>query len=65
MVNVISTGKEQPLYIKVSNFPGLYRSTRSGRYYGSKKLSGKRKEVSLRTTDRKIAERRLREWAGK
>jgi hypothetical protein len=27
-----------------------------------KKLRGKRRECSLRTTDREIAERRLREW---
>ena len=58
MVNVISTSSDQPLYIKVSNFPGLYRSTRSGRYYGSKKLSGNGKTF----LNRKIAERRLREW---
>jgi hypothetical protein len=62
MVNVISTSKEQSLYVKVGNFPGLYRNTVSGRYYGSKKLRGKRRDVSLRTTDGKIAERRLREW---
>jgi hypothetical protein len=46
----------------LTNFPGLYRNTASGLYYGFKKLRGKRKEVSLRTTDRKIAERRLQEW---
>jgi hypothetical protein len=37
---------------------------RSCRYYGFKKLHGKCRECSLRTTDRKIAERRLREWIG-
>lgn len=62
MVNDISAGKAQAHYVKVGNFPGLYRHTTSGRYYGAKKLRGKRKECSLRTTDRKIAERRLREW---
>lgn len=49
-------------YEKIPNVIGLYRHVRSGRYYGAKKLHGKRREVSLRTTDRKIAERRLREW---
>jgi hypothetical protein len=42
--------------------PGLYRHSRSGRYYGFKKLNGKRHECSLRTMDRQIAERRLRNW---
>jgi integrase len=46
----------------VPAYPGLYRHSRSGRYYGFKKLHGKRHECSLRTTDRKIAERRLRNW---
>jgi integrase len=49
-------------WVKVPNVPGLYRNTISGRYYGVKKLRGKRKEHSLRTSDRKIAERRHREW---
>ncbi len=49
-------------YVKVSNVVGLYRHTHSGRYYGAKKIHGKRREVSLRTTDRQIAERRLRDW---
>jgi integrase len=51
-------------YLKVANFPGLYRHSRSGRYYGCKKLGGKRREHSLKTCDRKIAERRLKEWMG-
>jgi integrase len=46
----------------VAHLLGLYRHSRSGRYYGFKKLNGKRHECSLKTTDRKIAERRLREW---
>jgi integrase len=49
-------------YVKVPAYPGLYRHSRSGRYYGFKKLNGKRHECSLRTTDRKIAERRLKDW---
>lgn len=51
-----------PLYVKVANFPGLYRNTKSGRYYGVKKVAGKRKERSLGTSDRQIAERRYRDW---
>jgi integrase len=51
-------------YLKVANFPGLYRHSRSGRYYGCKKLGGKRREHSLKTCDRKLAERRLKEWMG-
>jgi hypothetical protein len=49
-------------WVKVPNISGLYRNTVSGRYYGFKKIRGKRRERSLRTTDRKIAERRHREW---
>ncbi len=41
---------------------GLYRHAKSGRYYGAKKINGRRKERSLGTADRKIAERRLAEW---
>ena len=49
--------------MKVPGCIGLYRHTRSGRYYGVKKIHGKKKERSLGTTDRKIAaERRLKEW---
>ncbi len=54
--------KQAAEYEKIANVTGLYRHTISGRYYGAKKLHGKRREVSLRTTDRKIAERRLRDW---
>ena len=49
-------------YAKVPGVIGLYRHTDSGRYYGVKKVRGKKKERSLGTTDRKIAERRLKEW---
>jgi len=38
---------------KIPNVPGLYRHTINGTYYGIKKISGKRKEHSLDTTDRK------------
>jgi integrase len=47
---------------KIPNHPGLYRHRNSGRYYGIKKSGGKRKEHSLETSDRKSAERRLKEW---
>ena len=53
-----------PTYVKVANFIGLYRHSRSGRYYACKKVKGVRKERSLETCDRKIAERRLKEWIG-
>ena len=53
-----------PTYVKVANYLGLYRHARSGRYYACKKLNGVRRECSLRTSDRKIAERRLKEWIG-
>ena len=55
---------KSPTYVKVANFPCLYRHNRSGRYYACKKVSGRRKEYSLETCDRKIAERRLKEWVG-
>ena len=47
---------------KIPNFPCLFRHKLNGTYYGIKKVSGKRKEHSLQTTDRKISERRLAEW---
>jgi integrase len=47
---------------KLPNFPCLYRHKLNGCYYGIKKVSGKRKEHSLQTTDRKIAERKLAFW---
>ena len=48
--------------VKVPLVPCLYRHSLNCGYYGIKKLSGKRKEHSLRTKDRKLAERRLKEW---
>jgi len=47
---------------KIPNFPCLYRHKLNGCYYGIKKVSGKRKDHSLQTTDRKIAERKLADW---
>lgn len=51
-----------PLYAKIPGVVGLYRHTASGRYYAVKKVQGKRRERSLETTDRKIAERRMKDW---
>jgi hypothetical protein len=48
--------------VKVAQVPCLYRHSLSGTYYGIKKVSGKRKEHSLGTSDRKLAERRLKIW---
>ncbi|MBI5383310.1 MAG: tyrosine-type recombinase/integrase [Verrucomicrobia bacterium] len=47
---------------KIPNFPCLYRHRLNGTYYGAKKSAGKRKEHSLGTRDRKLAERRLNAW---
>ncbi|MCW0220761.1 MAG: hypothetical protein OJI67_20705 [Prosthecobacter sp.] len=51
-----------PNFIKVPGILGLYRKTRSGVHQGIKRVQGKRKERSLKTNDRKIAERRLKAW---
>lgn len=48
--------------VKVPQVPCLYRHSLSRTYYGIKKVGGKRKEHSLSTTDRKLAERRLKVW---
>ncbi len=64
MVTLLAPVTKEPTYLKVANFPGLYRHSRSGRYYACKKLNGIRREKSLETCDRKIAERRLKEWIG-
>lgn len=58
----METNAKVAKYVKIPNVVGLYRQLPSGRYYGQKKVRGKRHEVSLRTEDRKIAERRLKEW---
>jgi integrase len=50
------------LLIKIPNYPNLFRHSVNGTYYGKKKLNGNRKDHSLATTDRKIAERKLAEW---
>ena len=57
-----SSSVAQKLFVKIPNVLGLYRNTGNGRYYGAKKIHGKRREISLKTTDRKIAERKLKDW---
>ena len=47
---------------KIPNYPCLYRHKLNDTYYGIKKLAGKRKEHSLQTSDRKLAERKLADW---
>jgi integrase len=47
---------------KIPNYPCLYRHTVNNTYYAIKKHGGKRKEHSLQTDDRKIAERKLKAW---
>jgi integrase len=50
------------LLAKIPNVPCLYRHKLNETYYGVKKAGRKRKEHSLGTTDRKLAERRLKTW---
>ncbi len=60
----VATNQQQStrqLLEKIQNFPCLYRHTLNEAYYGIKKISSKRKEHSLQTTGRKIAERKLAE----
>jgi hypothetical protein len=45
---------------KIPGFPRLYHHRVNGTYYAAKKISGKRKEHSLKTTKRKLAERKLK-----
>ena len=47
-------------YVRVAHC--LYRHSVSGLYYGCKKMHGMRRERSFGTTDRQIAERRLKDW---
>ena len=58
----INQKSTRQLLDKISNVPCLYRHSANGTYYGIKRVSGKRKEHSLQTTDRKIAERKLADW---
>src|SRR5437879_9801496 len=52
------------LLVKIPSYPCLYRHKISGAYYGIKKHRGKRKEHSLETDERKLAERNLKDWIG-
>ena len=47
---------------KFPSFSCLYRHRVNGFEYGAKRISGKRKEHSLKTTERKLAERKLKGW---
>lgn len=62
MFNDTTTTESTSPYIKSPSIPGLYRHLKSGRYYAAMKMNGKRREHSLRTKDRQIAERRQRDW---
>lgn len=62
MIHEADVSPQADPYVKVAGCTCLYRHVTSGRYYGVKKVEGKKKERSLGTTDRKIAERRLKEW---
>ena len=50
------------LLAKIPNVPCLYRHRIKGTNYGIKKIKGKEKDYSLNTADRKVAERKLKEW---
>ncbi|MGE9293083.1 MAG: hypothetical protein ACQKBW_05685, partial [Puniceicoccales bacterium] len=50
----------QASFVKVAEC--LYRNVSSGTYYALVKRSGKQIRRSLRTQDRKLAERRLKEF---
>ncbi len=62
MYKVEKRQSTRQLLAKIPNFPCLYRHTVNGNYYGIKKAARRRHEHSLRTTDRKVAERRLNQW---
>jgi hypothetical protein len=53
---------EQPVFHKVAE--NLYRLESSGAYYALIKKSGKQFRRSLKTKDRKLADRRLKELKG-
>jgi hypothetical protein len=50
------------LLVKIPNYQCLYRHGLSGTYYAIPKIRGKRKEHSLKTPERKLAERKLKKW---
>lgn len=49
MIQELKPRPSPAVYAKIPNVVGLYRHSPSGRYYGSKKVRGKRKECSLKT----------------
>ena len=55
-----STPSSEPLFVKVAEC--LYRNRSSGTYFALVKRKGKQIRKSLKTKDRKLAERRLREF---
>jgi integrase len=57
-----SSKSTSQLLVKIPNFPNLFRHSVNETYYGKRKVKGKPKCKSLKTTDRKIAERKLAEW---
>lgn len=58
----MSTKSTRQLLKKIPGFPCLYRHTVNETYYGITKIRGNRKEHSLGTSDRKLAERNLKQW---
>jgi integrase len=62
MENKVKSPSTRQLLQKLPNCPCLYRHTINNTYYGIKKHGGKRKEHSLQTDDRQIAERKLKAW---
>ena len=61
-VHMSPTRSTRQQLVKVPQVPCLYRHSLSRAYYGIKKVDGKRKEHALSTTDRQLAERRLKAW---
>lgn len=54
------TPEAEPLFVRVAEC--LYRNRSSGTYFALVKRNGKQRRQSLKTQDRKLAERRLREF---
>ena len=62
-VNVTPSPSRRSTYLHLDRVaPNLYRHRVSGLYYGFHKIAGKRRSLSLKTADRKTAERKLAEW---
>jgi riboflavin biosynthesis pyrimidine reductase len=54
MFNDTSAANGTSTYVKVLAHPGLYRHSHSGRYYGYKKLNGKRHDVFYPSNVRRV-----------